>query len=170
MFSKITIFAKFSKNHVLSFLLMSGLCAINSIQWLFDFWQCYTHITEGTLHQNSLIYRKLKWQKLPFGGSFQIFINTSTCKPSNWINCLALTSHKIVYSINEEKISLFEKYAFWGKKSIFGNSRISPNLLDGFRYHHWLFGSRLYCLVAHVYKKWSQRVLDDRHYFEFWKV
>ena len=30
-------FAKFSKNHVLSFLLMSGLCAINSIQWLFDF-------------------------------------------------------------------------------------------------------------------------------------
>ena len=28
----IPIFAKFSKNHVLSFLLMSGLCAINSIQ------------------------------------------------------------------------------------------------------------------------------------------
>ena len=37
LFSKITIFAKFSKNHVLAFLLMSGLCAINSIQWLFDF-------------------------------------------------------------------------------------------------------------------------------------
>ena len=32
LFFKITIFAKFSKNHVLSFLLMSGLCAINSIQ------------------------------------------------------------------------------------------------------------------------------------------
>ena len=32
LFSKITIFAKFSKSHVLSFLLMSGLCAINSIQ------------------------------------------------------------------------------------------------------------------------------------------
>ena len=32
LFSKIAIFAKFSKNHVLSFLLMSGLCAINSIQ------------------------------------------------------------------------------------------------------------------------------------------
>ena len=31
LFSKITIFAKFSKNHVLSFLLTSGLCAINSI-------------------------------------------------------------------------------------------------------------------------------------------
>ena len=30
-------FAKFSNNHVLSFLLMSGLCAINSIQWVFDF-------------------------------------------------------------------------------------------------------------------------------------
>ena len=26
-----TIFVKFSKNHVLSFLLMSGICAINSI-------------------------------------------------------------------------------------------------------------------------------------------
>ena len=32
LFSKVTIFAKFSKNHVLSFLLMSGLCDINSIQ------------------------------------------------------------------------------------------------------------------------------------------
>ena len=32
LFSKITSFAKFSKNHVLSFLLMSGLCAINSVQ------------------------------------------------------------------------------------------------------------------------------------------
>ena len=31
LFSKITIFAKFSKNHVLSFLLMSGHCPINSI-------------------------------------------------------------------------------------------------------------------------------------------
>ena len=32
LFSKITIFAKFSKRHVLSFLFMSGLCAINSMQ------------------------------------------------------------------------------------------------------------------------------------------
>ena len=30
LFSKITIFAKCSKNHVLSFLLVSGLCAIKS--------------------------------------------------------------------------------------------------------------------------------------------
>ena len=37
LFSKITIFAKFSKNHVLSFLLMSGLCAINSLLRRFDF-------------------------------------------------------------------------------------------------------------------------------------
>ena len=37
LFSKITIFANFSKNHVLSFLLMPGLCAINSMQRLFDF-------------------------------------------------------------------------------------------------------------------------------------
>ena len=29
------LFAKVSKNHVLSFLLMSGLCAIDSIQWPF---------------------------------------------------------------------------------------------------------------------------------------
>ena len=36
-FSKITIFANFSKNHFLSFLLMSGLCAIDSIKWRFDF-------------------------------------------------------------------------------------------------------------------------------------
>ena len=28
LFSKITMFAKFSKHHVLSFLLMSGLCAL----------------------------------------------------------------------------------------------------------------------------------------------
>ena len=103
-FSKITIFDKFSKNHVLSFLLMFGLCTIKSIQWLFDFWQCYTHNTEDILNLNSLFYRKLKWQKSPFGGSFQILINTSICKPSNWISCLALTSNKIVYSINEDKI------------------------------------------------------------------
>ena len=94
---------------------MSGLCANKSIQWLFDFWQFYTHNTECTLNQNYLIFRKLKWQKSPVGGSLQIFINTSICKPSNWINCLALTSHEIVYSINEEKILLFEKYTFWGK-------------------------------------------------------
>ena len=46
--------------------------------------------------------------------AFWKFINTSICKPSNGINCLALTSHKIVHSINEEKVLLFEKYAFWG--------------------------------------------------------
>ena len=37
LFSKITIFAKFSRYQILSFLLMSGHCAINSIQSLFDF-------------------------------------------------------------------------------------------------------------------------------------
>ena len=37
LFSKIATFAKFSKNHVLSFSLLSGLCAINSIQRPFDF-------------------------------------------------------------------------------------------------------------------------------------
>ena len=32
LYSKITVFAKFSKNHILSFSLKSGLCAIKSIQ------------------------------------------------------------------------------------------------------------------------------------------
>ena len=31
------LFAKFLKSHVLSLLLMSGLCTINSLQRLFDF-------------------------------------------------------------------------------------------------------------------------------------
>ena len=61
LFSKITSFAKFSKkNLVISFLLMSGLCTIDSIQRLFDFSQCNTHNTEGTLNLISLIFGKLK--------------------------------------------------------------------------------------------------------------
>ena len=70
--SNICIFAKFSKNHALSFLLMSDLCHINGTQWSFNFLQCYMHKSEGTLFQNALGYRKLKWQTLLFGGSSQI--------------------------------------------------------------------------------------------------
>ena len=38
----------------------------------------------------------------------------------------SLMSHKVLYSINEKRIQFSKKCAFWGKKSIFRNSKITP--------------------------------------------
>ena len=64
-FTKFAIFDNFLKNQVVSFLLLSGLCHINGTSRSLYFWQCYKHLSEGTLNQNPLVYGKLKWEKSP---------------------------------------------------------------------------------------------------------
>ena len=50
-----------------------------------------------------------------------------------------------------QQSDFFEKYEFWGKKSIFWNSQISLNLLVWSCWCHWCFGSCWYGLVVHLY-------------------
>ena len=72
-FAKYAIFTKIQKKTCfILFIDVWPLCC----QWyivIVPFLQSYTHYCEGTLNQNCLVYRKFKWQKLPFGGSPQIF-------------------------------------------------------------------------------------------------
>ena len=164
---KFANFPKFSKNHVLSFWVMSDLCHINSTRRYFHFCQRYKHFSEGTLNHNCLVYGRLKWQKSSFRGSSQIFIKFSICKSSNEINSWEFTAHKVVHSISEKNIRFTQKYAFLGKKMAFRNSQISPNLLVGSCWLHWLFGSCWYGLVAYLVLNYFKWPLNLKNIFNF---
>ena len=101
---------------------MPCLCNIKGTHYTVTFsflTMLYTHSSEATINQNFLVYGKFIWQNLPFVGPPPIFINIFVCKPTNLVNCLEFTSHKVVHSINERKLRFSEKYAFWGKTNQF---------------------------------------------------